>query len=106
MGLPYVAFVPFDGQELRWPRESQTVYYEVLRRAAGIYVCHNGRPTSDAHAGELLKKRDEVLCCVADELIAVWDSSRGGTSHTVRKWDGFGGPGRLHIIDPREFRWV
>ena len=72
--------------------------------AAGIYTCHAERPTTDQQAGDLLKARDEMLCCVSDELIAVFDGSKGGTSHTVRKWDGFGGRGRLHRIDPREIR--
>jgi len=104
MGLPYLALVPFHGQDSRWPKASRDAYAQVLSRAAGVYTCHAERPTTDQQAGDLLKARDEVLCCVSDELISVFDGSKGGTSHTVRKWDGFGGRGRLHRIDPRDFR--
>lgn len=104
MGLPYLALVPFPGQDSRWPKPSRDAYAQVLAHAAGVYMCHAERPTTDQQAGDLLKARDEVLCCIADELISVFDGSKGGTSHTVRKWDGFGGRGRLHRIDPRDFR--
>lgn len=104
MGLPYLALVPFPGQDSRWPKPSRDAYAQVLAHAAGVYMCHAERPATDQQAGDLLKARDEVLCCVSDELIAVFDGSKGGTSHTVRKWDGFGGRGRLHRIDPREIR--
>jgi len=104
MGLPYLALVPFPGQESRWPKPSRDAYAQVLAHAAGVYMCNAERPATDQQAGDLLKARDEVLCCVSDELISVFDGSKGGTSHTVRKWDGFGERGRLHRIDPREIR--
>jgi len=100
----YLALVPFPGQDSRWPKASRDAYAQVLAHAAGVYTCHAERPATDQQAGDLLKARDEVLCCVSDELIAVFDGSSGGTSHTVRKWDGFGGRGRLHRIDPRDLR--
>lgn len=104
MGVPYIALVPFIGQDSRWPERSQAAYQAVLQAAAGVYLCYDGKPHSDQHAKELLLARDEVLCCLVDELIAGWDGSFGGTAHTVRMWDRFGGRARLHRIDPREFR--
>lgn len=77
MGLPYIALVPFIGQDSRWPEKSRTAYQSVLQMAAGVILCYDGKPNSDAHAKELLLARDEVLCCIIDELISVWDGSNG-----------------------------
>lgn len=104
MGLPYIALVPFPGQDSRWPTSSRRVYEAVLTHAAGIVMVSESPPVDDAAAGRMLRDRDEVLCCVVDELIAVWDGSRGGTSHTVSTWHRFGNYGNLHRIDPRDLR--
>ena len=100
MGLPYVAVVPFPGQEKRWPASSRETYAKVLAKAAGIVYVSATPPTSDYEAGQMLLKRDEWMCCACDELIAVWDGSRGGTSHTVRYYEQ--SCNRAVRIDPRE----
>ena len=99
MGLPYVA-VALPGQEYRWPASSRETYAKVLAKAAGIVYVSPNKPTSDHEAGQMLLKRDEWLCCACDELIAVWDGSRGGTSHTVRYYERM--CNRTVRIDPRE----
>lgn len=78
MGLPYDVYVPFEGQESRWPSEAQAVYGEVLRRAARVVLCHPTRPESDAHAGRLLLARN--LRMLAAPLRA-WAAARGEEAH-------------------------
>ena len=55
--------------------------------------------TGDA-AAERLKRRNEWVCGPSDELLAVWDGSRGGTSSCVNFWRRCG----QHeiLIDPRD----
>jgi len=113
MGLPYVVVQPFPGQDQRWPDEERETYRKVLAAAAGVYtVSAHHRPlngdrrpqqsASDARA--LLLLRNEVLCCMSDELVAVYDGSGGGTAHAVRWWNGVHCGAHLTVLDPREWR--
>jgi uncharacterized phage-like protein YoqJ len=103
MGVPFVAFVPFVGQDSRWPAASREVYRKVLDAAAGIRIISPSPANGDEAARKALLDRNEAMAEVCDELIAVYDGSRGGTSHMVRTWDRFNHMGRLHWIDPRDF---
>lgn len=103
MGLPYLVAVPFPGQELRWPKPSQDAYVYMLKFAAGVIHLSETKPASDAKARELLLARNEWMCSVDDELIAVYDGTKGGTGAMVSSWGRFAQPPE-HRIDPREYR--
>lgn len=82
LGVPWVAAVPFLGQEERWPYPSQEKYKSLLLRSAGIVtVC--SRPASDAEARAAMHARDQWMVDHCDRLLAVWDGSGGGTGTTV-----------------------
>lgn len=100
--VPYVAVVPFPGQESRWPEQSRRVYEAVLRHAVGIVVVTKQPPGDDVAAKAALKLRNEWICCVVDELISVYDGSPGGTASCTRYYERLGK--RAVRIDPREFR--
>ena len=97
MGVPYVAVVPFDGQDSRWPAEARRVYAQVLEKAAGVKVV--GDQGEDPRAA--LFRRNEWMCC-ADHLISVWDGSHGGTAHATRLWQRAFAP--VSRINPDELR--
>jgi len=42
--------------------------------------------------------------CIADELVAVYDGSSGGTQHAVRWWDRAHCGAYMYRLDPREWR--
>jgi uncharacterized phage-like protein YoqJ len=86
VGIPYVLYVPFVGQDSKWPQQSRDVYAEVEKRASKIVLCHPDRPLSDGHAGRLLLERNKRMIDDAptDYLIAAWNGEAGGTSHCVR----------------------
>jgi hypothetical protein len=44
------------------------------------------------------------MMCMADELIAVYDGSSGGTQHAVRWWDRACCGANMYRLDPREWR--
>lgn len=102
LGVPFVAYVPFVGQESRWPVASRDVYRKVLDAAAGVRVV-TPKILDDAQLYRAPLVRNEAMAEVCDELIAVWNGSQGGTSHMVRTWDRFNHMGRLHLIDPRVY---
>ena len=100
MGVAYLLMLPFPGQEARWPRELQAVYRQLLNKAAGVIYVSEKAPKTDEEAAEMLKRRNEWVCGPSDELLAVWDGSRGGTSSCVNFWRRCG----QHeiLIDPRD----
>ena len=105
MGLPYVVVQPFPGQDSRWTKEARATYAKVLAAAAGVYcVSEHHRPSGGDDPRSLLLLRNEVMLCMADELIAVYDGSGGGTQHAVRWWDRAHCGAHMYRLDPREWR--
>lgn len=79
LDICYEAAIPFKGQELRWPAESQGVYRFLLDQAEKVHVVCEGE-----YAPWKMQKRNEWLVDHADRLLAVWDGSDGGTANCVR----------------------
>lgn len=76
--IPFIAYVPFRGQECRWPEQSQKLYSKILGYAQSvIYVCDGG------YAPWKMQKRNEAMVDDADLLVCVWDGTEGGTFNCV-----------------------
>ena len=81
-----VAAVPFRGQELRWPEESQRRYRELLGKADEVVVLVEPEgEVSYEGARRWLLERNRWVVQRAHLVLAVWDGSSGGTAHTVRE---------------------
>jgi len=78
LGIPVHAYAPFDGQDARWPRASQTHYRMLLTRCASVRVV-----TSGAYAAWKMQRRNEAMVDDAQWHVAVWDGSNGGTANCV-----------------------
>jgi len=77
--IPWTAAIPFAGQELAWPPESQREYNSLLKKAEKtFFVCEPG------YAAWKMQKRNEWMVDNCDLLIAVWDGSPGGTGNCVQ----------------------
>jgi uncharacterized phage-like protein YoqJ len=77
--IPVMAAVPFEGQESKWPQESQERYHHVLSKCSEVrYVCDNG------FASWKMQKRNEFMVDRCDRLIALWDGSTGGTGNCIK----------------------
>lgn len=75
-GIPYIAAVPFEGQEKRWPSASQVYYRALLKDAAEVvYVCLPG------YAAWKMQARNKWMVSRADRMLALWDGSPGGTGN-------------------------
>ncbi len=81
LGLPFLAAVPFKGQELNWPLESQKTYHKMIEKASKVvYVSPPGYDPR-----KMLARNIWMVQEITDEgvVIACFDGSKGGTSHTV-----------------------
>lgn len=98
--VPFVACVPFEGQEAHWPAESQEEYRAILSQAKCVEML-GPKPQSTYEATKLLHARNRHMIDAVDIVIACWDGSNGGTSNAVtyastqRK--------RIVYIDPRDY---
>lgn len=71
---PFIAAVPFEGQEMKWPMKSQNQYSYWLTKACEIvYVCEG------KYAAWKMQKRNEWMVDNCDLLLAIWNGSKGGT---------------------------
>lgn len=78
LSIPFVAIVPFEGQENAWPEQSQKTYQALLNKATEkVIVCEG------SYAPAKMQIRNEYLCDHSDLLIAVWDGTSGGTGNCV-----------------------
>lgn len=78
LGIPFTAAVPCDGQEARWPSQSQDHYYELLHKAQHVQVICPG-----SYEVWKLQRRNEWMVNNCEVLVAVWDGSAGGTKNCV-----------------------
>lgn len=81
--IPFVACVPFLGQERLWPEAAQVEYQQILSKACGTWVGQGRVPGSKYGAKLLMDKRNEYIVDNSDIMIACWDGSNGGTSNCV-----------------------
>lgn len=75
LGIPFAAYIPFNGQESKWPKSSQIEYLALLHQARCVRVIA-GRYSTAA-----FQRRNEAMVDDCDALIAVWDGSSGGTAN-------------------------
>ena len=87
LGLPYVACIPFRGQESRWPLPSRRAYANYIRRAAKVVVCSPG-----GYAASKMQIRNERMVDLALTngpgpanalVLAMWDGTSGGTKNCL-----------------------
>lgn len=94
LGIPFLAAVPFEGQERKWPKDSQDRYRALLAKAAEtVIVCPGG------YAPWKMQKRNCWMVDHSDFMLACWDGSPGGTRNCL---DYINSKEKGHcVIDPR-----
>lgn len=76
--IPFVAAIPFEGQEKMWPDPSQELYLALLNHPLckeKIYVSGPG------YSAKKMQIRNEWMVKKCDLLISVWDGTDGGTKN-------------------------
>lgn len=87
LGLPYVACIPFPGQESHWLSSSQRAYHKYITKASKVIVCSDG-----PYSTHKMQIRNERMIDTAlrygpgpdnSILLAMWDGSSGGTHNCL-----------------------
>lgn len=96
LAIPFIAALPFVGQESRWPKSSQDYYEWLLERADEVVVVSPG-----GYAAYKMQVRNKWMVDHANALVSVWDGSPGGTGNcmTYAKDTNI----LVYPIDPRDF---
>lgn len=76
--LPFIAYLPCQGQELSWPAASQVYYHRLLEEAQSVKIISHG-----PYRSWKMQVRNEHLVNDSEFLIAVWNGSSGGTGNCV-----------------------
>lgn len=78
LGIPFIAAVPFTGQEKMWPTASKSIYNKLIKLASEVViVCEGG------YSPAKMQIRNEWMVDKCNNLIAVWDGTSGGTGNCV-----------------------
>jgi uncharacterized phage-like protein YoqJ len=90
LSIPFIAAVPFKGQDAVWPKQSQDLYQEILSKASEVViVCEGG------FASWKYIRRDHYMVNHGDGMLALYNGQKnGGTYQDVRKpvynvWPGW-----------------
>src|SRR5688572_27990476 len=70
MEIPYVAAIPFVGQEMMWPEDAQKRWRYLLGRAAQVEVISEG-----SYTAKKMDLRNRWMVDHADLVLAVWDGT-------------------------------
>ena len=93
LGIPFLAAIPFDNQEIKWPPSSQKIYRLLRKLASEEVIVSEGK-----YAASKMQVRNKWMCDQCDKLIAVWDGSDGGTANCINYAKSIGR--EIIFIDP------
>jgi len=80
LAIPFVAVIPFEGQEKKWPQASQTKYHKLMAKASDIAIVSSGN-----YSAEKMQLRNQYLVDHCHKLIAVFDGEKqGGTYNCIQ----------------------
>ena len=81
LDIPFLAYIPFVGQENNWPVPVKAEYQNILERSEDIIVVNEG-----GYTPKKMMERNVKMLEDCDIIIAVWDGEEsGGTYHTVNE---------------------
>lgn len=83
-GIPFVAMVPFVGQETRWPKRNQEEYKWLLTKAAKVVVVTKLKEGETGKPYMMFKRNEAIVNC-STEMVAYLNptETKGGTLHCV-----------------------
>lgn len=94
LGIPFVAAIPFEGQESAWPQQSQKTYRSLVKLASEQVIVSPGK-----YSGEKMQIRNEWMVNQCDKLIGVYNGdAAGGTANCIKYAISMGKD--IYYIDP------
>ena len=83
LSIPFIAAIPFKGQEKTWPNHIQKQYHKILDKAKEVVIVCDGD-----FSKEKFQIRNEWIVNNSDEMLAYWNGQNSGTGHAVRYASG------------------
>ena len=78
LAIPYIAAIPFNGQQTAWPPFSRDQWEELVEDAVTLkVVCEGG------YAPWKMQVRNEWMVDNSDQVLALWNGTKGGTANCV-----------------------
>lgn len=77
-GIPLTCAVPFEGQESKWPQESQDRYNKILSKAKAVVVVSEG-----GYSAQSMQARNVWMVDRAQKILALWNGTPGGTRNCI-----------------------
>lgn len=78
LNIPFMAYIPFSGQELVWPSSTRLYYKALLQHAQHVLVCTPGNYSKAA-----MQIRNQRMVDDCELLLALWNGSPGGTGNCI-----------------------
>lgn len=99
LNIPFVAAVPFKGQECKWPQASQDIYHDLIKQASEVVVVCDG-----GYSVQKMQWRNEFMVNECNKLLACWKQSKqyGGTYNCIQYARSINK--EIIIIDPDNFK--
>jgi len=94
LGIPFLAAIPFEGQENAWPESSRKTYRLLRKLAAEEVIVSQG-----GYSADKMQVRNIWMVDNCTKLIAVWDGTKGGTGNCVEYAKSVNR--EIYYIDPR-----
>lgn len=95
LGIPFIAAVPFMGQDSKWPFESRKIYKILLAKAAEVVIVSEGE-----YSAKKLQIRNEWIVDHCNLLLACYNNDEtGGTANCVKYAEKIGR--EICIINPK-----
>lgn len=86
LGIPFIAAIPFRGQERRWPDAAQLRYHRLLNASAEIRI------VSPRASIESLSARNRWMVDNCEHVVALWNGTPGGTKNCIQYAEVLGRP--------------
>lgn len=71
--IPYSTYIPFEGQELTWPKPVKEKYHELIDNAEDVIFSDYG-----SYSPKKIRFRDKLIMDEASMVIIVWDKRETG----------------------------
>lgn len=77
-GIPFVAAIPCEAHESKWPVYAQAKYYELLAQAFQVVLVNSG-----TYEPWKMQTRNEWMIDNCNYVVAVFDGTPGGTANCI-----------------------
>jgi uncharacterized phage-like protein YoqJ len=95
LGIPFVAAVPFLGQEKRWKDSTQQAYHSLLNKALRVEIISEG-----GYSAHKMQIRNQYLVDHCDLLIACWNGDLSGGTYNCLQYAKTQNK-EIKLIDPK-----